>query len=74
MCSGPERFFSKPKKASEILISGEVAEWLKATVSKTVILGNRDRGFESHPLRSFRETPFLKFPSFLGELRGVERT
>jgi homoserine dehydrogenase len=30
---------------------GEVAEWLKATVSKTVILSNRDRGFESHPLR-----------------------
>jgi homoserine dehydrogenase len=30
-----------------------VAEWLKATVSKTVILSNRDRGFESHPLRQF---------------------
>jgi homoserine dehydrogenase len=28
-----------------------VAEWLKATVSKTVILSNRDRGFESHSLR-----------------------
>ena len=28
-----------------------MAEWLKATVSKTVILSNRDRGFESHPLR-----------------------
>jgi homoserine dehydrogenase len=32
---------------------GEVAEWLKATVSKTVILSNRDRGFESHSLRQF---------------------
>ena len=30
---------------------GEVAEWLKAAVSKTAILSNRDRGFESHPLR-----------------------
>ncbi len=28
-----------------------MAERLKATVSKTVILSNRDRGFESHPLR-----------------------
>ena len=26
---------------------------MKATVSKTVILSNRDRGFESHPLRQF---------------------
>ena len=33
---------------------GEVAEWLKATVSKTVILSYRDRGFESHPLRQFK--------------------
>ncbi len=30
---------------------GEVAEWLKAPVSKTGISGNRDRGFESRPLR-----------------------
>lgn len=29
---------------------GEVAEWSKATASKAVIPGNRDRGFESHPL------------------------
>ena len=32
---------------------GEVAEWFKAAVSKTAILSNRDRGFESHPLRHF---------------------
>jgi homoserine dehydrogenase len=31
--------------------AGEVAERLKATVSKTVIPSYRDRGFESHPLR-----------------------
>ena len=31
---------------------GEVAEWSKAAVSKTVVLLLRDRGFESHPLRS----------------------
>ena len=30
---------------------GEVAEWLKASVSKTDILSNRYRGFESRPLR-----------------------
>ena len=28
-----------------------MAEWLKAPVSKTGISGNRDRGFESRPLR-----------------------
>jgi hypothetical protein len=28
-----------------------VAEWLKASVSKTDILSNRYRGFESRPLR-----------------------
>lgn len=32
-------------------VLGEVAEWLKAPVSKTGISGNRDRGFESRPLR-----------------------
>ena len=38
---------------------GEVAEWLKAPVSKTGISGNRDRGFESRPLRhsSFQACP-----------------
>ena len=30
---------------------GEVAEWLKAAVSKTVIPGFWDRGFKSLPLR-----------------------
>jgi homoserine dehydrogenase len=41
-----------------------VAEWLKATVSKTVILSNRDRGFESHPLRqfNFRERAAIRKP------------
>jgi hypothetical protein len=40
-------------KALKIInrFKGEVAEWLKAAVSKTAILSNRDRGFESHPLR-----------------------
>jgi hypothetical protein len=33
---------------------GEMAEWLKASVSKTDILSNRYRGFES---RSLRTTP-----------------
>ncbi len=40
-----------PEKDNLRARNGEVAEWLKATVSKTVILSNRDRGFESHPLR-----------------------
>ena len=31
--------------------SGEVAEWLNAAVLKTAIPRNRNRGFESHPLR-----------------------
>ena len=32
--------------------NGEVAEWLKAPLSKSGILAKiRDRGFESHPLR-----------------------
>ena len=35
---------------------GEVAEWLKASVSKTDILSNRYRGFESRPLRQFNAT------------------
>ena len=30
---------------------GEVAEWLKAPLSKSGIPFTRDRGFESHPLR-----------------------
>ena len=30
---------------------GEVAEWLKAPLSKSGIPRKRDRGFESHPLR-----------------------
>jgi hypothetical protein len=30
---------------------GEVAEWLKAAVSKIAILCTQYRGFESHPLR-----------------------
>lgn len=29
---------------------GEMAEWTKATVLKTVISSDRDRGFESHSL------------------------
>jgi hypothetical protein len=32
---------------------GEVAEWLKAPLSKSGIPFTRDRGFESHPLRHF---------------------
>ena len=32
---------------------GEVAEWLKAAVSKIAILCTQYRGFESHPLRQF---------------------
>ncbi len=31
--------------------NGEVAEWLKASVSKTDISSDRYRGFESRPLR-----------------------
>ena len=34
-------------------ILGEVAEWLKAPLSKSGIPFTRDRGFESHPLRHF---------------------
>ena len=30
---------------------GEVAEWSNAAVSKTVVQGNLDREFKSHPLR-----------------------
>jgi hypothetical protein len=32
---------------------GEVAEWLKAPLSKSGIPFTRDRGFESHPLRHY---------------------
>jgi hypothetical protein len=32
-------------------ISGEMAEWSNAAVSKTVVLLSRDRGFESPSLR-----------------------
>ncbi len=31
---------------------GGVAEWSIAAVLKTAVSGHRDRGFESHPLRS----------------------
>ena len=34
------------------LSNGEMAEWLNAAVSKTVILGNRYREFESLSLRT----------------------
>ncbi len=34
-------------------VEGEVAEWLKAPLSKSGIPFTRDRGFESHPLRHF---------------------
>ena len=34
---------------------GEVAERLKAAVSKIAILSNQDRGFESHPLRHLKK-------------------
>ena len=48
--------FSKESASSTIPImkSGEVAEWLKAAVSKIAILSNQDRGFESHPLRHLK--------------------
>ena len=36
-----------------IEMHGEVAEWLKAAVSKAVISGDWYRGFESHPLHIF---------------------
>ena len=36
-----------------LLAFGEVAEWLKAPLSKSGIPFIRDRGFESHPLRHF---------------------
>ena len=39
---------------------GEVAEWLKAPLSKSGIPINRDRGFESHPLRQDIEDPSSK--------------
>src|SRR3990170_741000 len=38
--------------AAAMLARGEVAEWLKAAVLKTV--GRKPRGFESHPLRQLR--------------------
>ena len=38
-------------------VSGEVAEWLKALVSKTSIPHTWDRGFESLPLRSPLQRP-----------------
>ena len=42
-----------------------MAEWLKAAVSKTAILSNRDRGFESHPLRQFfKGEDFMKRSAF----------
>ncbi len=41
-----------------------MAEWLKAAVSKTAILSNRDRGFESHPLRHYNQfEPLFKLYS-----------
>ena len=42
--SGPLDFEVRP---------GGMAEWLKATVLKTVVGGNVYRGFESHSLRQF---------------------
>ncbi len=42
---------------------GEVAEGLKAAVSKTAILRIQDRGFESHPLRHFNLFLIYKFLS-----------
>lgn len=45
----------KPKmevRLLPLLLYGEVAEWLKAAVSKTVGAATSSRGFESHPLRT----------------------
>jgi hypothetical protein len=46
-----EAFFHAVHKAKSGF--GEVAEWLKAPLSKSGIPFTRDRGFESHPLRHF---------------------
>jgi hypothetical protein len=40
-----------PKLHAALYGAGEVAEWLKAPLSKSGIPFTRDRGFESHPLR-----------------------
>ena len=39
---------------------GEVAEWLKAALSKSVIPGFRYRGFKSHPHRHVRMDSTLR--------------
>jgi hypothetical protein len=44
----------EPTLSSGTFCFGEVAEWLKAPLSKSGIPFTRDRGFESHPLRQIR--------------------
>jgi hypothetical protein len=43
---------------------------LKAAVSKTAILSNRDRGFESHPLRQLEEAKIGSPADFKGYFDG----
>ena len=50
---------------------GEVAEWLKAPLSKSGIPRKRDRGFESHPLRHEQvvfQVLSSSFTTFYGEM------
>ena len=47
---------------------GEVAEWSNAAVSKTVVRGNSDREFKSHPLRHLIE--FWDYYGILDENEG----
>lgn len=51
MVSGATKW---PNRVVAAIFWGGVAEWLKATVLKTVILIYRDRGFESLLLRLSR--------------------
>ena len=50
------------------MLIGEVAEWLKAAVSKTAIRFVLDRGFESHPLRHEKNRVYRD-----GKLKDLEQ-
>jgi acetolactate synthase regulatory subunit len=60
--SGLTPRFKNAKEASlrKVAPCGEVAEWLKAPLSKSGIPFVRDRGFESHPLRHVATPPFTE--------------
>ena len=54
---------------------GEMAEWLNAAVSKTVVPGFRDRGFESLSLRMFYTYVLLSGKSgihYYGSTKNLE--